>query len=101
MRKKLRRLKDISEVIEIKTSKENDQVHLSQQLKYKPTKCEDCPRVCASRRIIHSRLAFSLNPPQWLHQCNQCRQYWSDKTKSYSTSMMGILTQYSRKNYRQ
>lgn len=89
MRKK--RLRQIEDYISIKKSKENNQVQLSQRLKYKPVKCEDCDRMCPTRRIVYSKLVFVTTPAEWVHQCNQCRQYYNSKTKKFNTSWVGLV----------
>ena len=89
-KKKLRQITDISSVIDIKTSKENHQVHLSQKLKYTPRPCEDCGRQCKKRRVVYSKVLFNLKNPIWIHQCNCCRQYYNEKTKKFNTSFIGL-----------
>jgi MinD superfamily P-loop ATPase len=99
-KKRLRRVENLSDVISIKTSKENHQVHLSQKLKYTPVKCEDCDRMCPHRRVVNSKVSFSVEPNQWLHQCSVCHQYYNPKTGKFNTSWIGVTAQYSLKNYR-
>ena len=100
MRKnKLRRVKNLSDVISIKTSKENHQVHLSQKLKYTPVKCEDCDRMCPLRRVVYSKVSWQMAPPIWVHQCNVCRQYYNEQSGKFNTSFLGVLSQNKRKKY--
>ena len=93
MRKQLPFKAFLAEHIKIRTSKENDGIILSQNLKYTPTKCEDCDRVCPIRRTVTSKISHQLVPAEWLHQCNVCRQYYNPKTKAFNTSWIGRIRQ--------
>ena len=85
----------IQKYINIKRSKENNQIQLSQELKYKPKSCEDCGRTCLTRRVVYHKILPNL-PNHWLHHCNQCRQYWHPETKTFSTSYNGIFDHFKQ-----
>ena len=91
MRKKIRRLSD---VIDIKRSKENDGIILKQALIYTPKKCEDCPRICKFRRVVTSRCHFTYKTPFWAHQCNVCKSYYNIVSKKFNTNFLGVMTHF-------
>jgi hypothetical protein len=97
MRKKLKRLNNIEDVIEIKRSKENPQVILKQRLKYTPKKCEDCHRMCPYRRTVTARLHLTYPIKFWGRQCSVCRQYYNPKTGKYNTSFISVMSHFCSK----
>jgi len=91
MRKAIKRL---SEVINIKRSKDNHDVIVKQELIYTPKKCEDCPRICKWRRTVHHKISFAVKPSRWIHFCSVCKQYYNPKTKKFNTSWNGLISHY-------
>ena len=71
--------KRLEKWIHIERSVENDDVILRQTLKYKPKKCEDCPRTCKTRR----RVAIKLNYPN----------PWNRAKNSFYTKMCSVCVE--------
>lgn len=92
--------KSIEDFVDIKYSKENNQIQLSRKLKYTPTQCEDCPRICRKRRRVFSRVAYSLQSNEWIHQCSVCQNYKNPKTGKFTTSFNGLVAHFKRTDYR-
>jgi epoxyqueuosine reductase QueG len=86
--------KEVTDLIDIQVSKENNQVQLRQKLKYKSKKCDDCDRVCPIRRVETARLHASYRVPFWGIQCNVCRQFKHPTTGKFNTSFVGVMTHY-------
>jgi len=92
--------KIIEEFVDIKYSKENNQIQLNQTLKYTPTKCEDCPRMCLKRRKVYSKMAYSFQSDNWIHQCSVCLNYKNPRNGIYNTSFNWLAAHFKRKDYR-
>ena len=91
--------KRLEKWIHIERSVENDDVILRQTLKYKPKKCEDCPRTCKTRR----RVAIKLNYPNpwnraknsfYTKMCSVCRNYQDPKTGKFNINWQTVLRHY-------